>query len=101
MHPDIMLGRAAFRPVDDELEPEETPKQRARRELKKRMTAERLSRQKTGGTNPEKGCTPPAHPVHPRGRRLQPTLAHALDSLLVRASPALRSKDRGTCHHPW
>ncbi len=33
----------------------ETPKQRARWELKKRMTDERLARQKTEGTNPEKG----------------------------------------------
>ena len=55
VHPDIKLGRAHFRPVDDQPEPEETPKQRARRELKKRMTAERLAKQKTGGTDPEKG----------------------------------------------
>ena len=57
VHPDIKMGRAHFRPVDDqpESEPEETPKQRARRELKKRMTEERLAKQKTEGTNPEKG----------------------------------------------
>ena len=57
VHPDIKLGRAHFRPVDDqpESEPAETPKQRARRELKKRMTDERLAKQKTEGTNPEKG----------------------------------------------
>ncbi|MBC2644673.1 MULTISPECIES: hypothetical protein [unclassified Rhodococcus (in: high G+C Gram-positive bacteria)] len=57
VHPDIVLGRATFRPVDDqpESEPKETPKQRARRELKKRMTEERLAKQKTEGTNPEKG----------------------------------------------
>jgi hypothetical protein len=44
-------------PVDDqpEGEPEETPKQRARRELKKRMIEERLAKQKTEGTNPEEG----------------------------------------------
>ncbi|SED97382.1 hypothetical protein [Rhodococcus koreensis] len=54
VHPDILLGRATFRPVDDEPEPEETPKQRARRELKKRMTEERLAKQKTGDTDPEK-----------------------------------------------
>ena len=52
VHPDIKLGRAHFRPVDDQ--PEETPKQRARRELKKRMTEERLAKQRTEGTNPEK-----------------------------------------------
>ena len=57
VHPDIKLGRAHFRPVHDqpESEPEETPKQRARLELKKRMTQERLAKQKTEGTNPEKG----------------------------------------------
>jgi hypothetical protein len=55
VHPDIKLGRAHFRPVDDQPEPEETPKQRARRELKKRMTDERLAKQKTEGTNAEKG----------------------------------------------
>jgi hypothetical protein len=52
VHPDIVLGRATFRPVDDEPEPEATPKQHARRELLKRMTEERLARQKTGDPNP-------------------------------------------------
>jgi hypothetical protein len=55
VRPEIVLGRATFRPVDDEPEPEETPSRRARRDLKKRMTDERLSKQKTGDTNPEKG----------------------------------------------
>ena len=45
VHPDIKLGRAHFRPVDEQPEPEETPKQRARRELKKRMT-ERAARER-------------------------------------------------------
>ncbi|WP_043777720.1 hypothetical protein [Rhodococcus sp. JVH1] len=56
VHPEIKLGRAHFRPVGvEQPEPEETPKQRARRELKKRMTDERLSKQRTGGPDPEKG----------------------------------------------
>lgn len=55
VHPDIVLGRATFRPVDDEAEPKETPKQRARRELKKKMTEERLAKEKTGDTDPDKG----------------------------------------------
>ena len=55
VHPDIKLGRANFRPVDDEPEPEETPKQRARRELKLRLGAELRAKEKTGDTNPEKG----------------------------------------------
>nr|GLK35438.1 hypothetical protein GCM10017611_22910 [Rhodococcus wratislaviensis] len=101
MHPDIVLGRATFRAVDDEPEPEETPKLRARRELKERMTAEPLSRQKTGGTNPEKGEPEACTPVHPRGRRLQPTLAHALDSLLCSSVPGTPIRVSGTCHHPW
>lgn len=57
MHPDILLGsRAHFRPVDDEPEPEETPKQRARRELKMRLGAEKRAhekKEKSGDTNPE------------------------------------------------
>ncbi|MDF3311566.1 hypothetical protein P3H15_42060 [Rhodococcus sp. T2V] len=58
MHPDIKLGRAHYRPVDDESEPEETPKQRARRELKMRLSAEKRAREKkekTGDTNPQQG----------------------------------------------
>ncbi|RYD13990.1 MAG: hypothetical protein EOP90_15700 [Lysobacteraceae bacterium] len=55
VHPDIKLGRAHFRPVDDEPEPEETPKQRARRELKLRLGAELRAKEKTGDTDPEKG----------------------------------------------
>ncbi|MGV9867240.1 hypothetical protein [Rhodococcus koreensis] len=51
VHPDIVLGRAHYRPVDDEPEPVETPKQRARRELKKRMAEERLAKEKTGDTD--------------------------------------------------
>ncbi|MDV7246385.1 MULTISPECIES: hypothetical protein [Rhodococcus] len=58
MNPDVLLGsRAHFRPVDDEPEREETPKQRARRELKTRLGAEKRAREKkkekTGDTNPE------------------------------------------------
>lgn len=55
VHPDIKLGRAHYRPADDEPEPEETPKQRARRELKKKMTEERLAKEKAGGTDPDQG----------------------------------------------
>ncbi|MFC9362552.1 hypothetical protein ACFTZB_39010 [Rhodococcus sp. NPDC057014] len=58
MHPDIKLGRAQYRPVDDKPEPEETPKQRARRELKMRLSAEKRTREKkekTGDTNPQQG----------------------------------------------
>ncbi|WAM19176.1 hypothetical protein [Rhodococcus sp. JS3073] len=55
VHPDIKLGRATFRPVDDEPEPEETPKQRARRELKLRLGVELRAKEETGETNPEKG----------------------------------------------
>jgi len=55
VHPDIKLGRATFRPVDDEPEPVETPKQRARRELKLRLGAELRAKEETGDTNPEKG----------------------------------------------
>ena len=47
VHPDIKLGRVTFRQVDDtEPEPEETPKQRARRELKMKLGAERQAREK-------------------------------------------------------
>ncbi|QYA99733.1 hypothetical protein I1A62_00675 (plasmid) [Rhodococcus sp. USK10] len=53
VHPDIKLGRARFRPVEECEPAEETPKQRARRELKKKMTEERLAKEKTGGTDPE------------------------------------------------
>ncbi len=55
VHPDIKLGRATFRPVDDEPEPEETPKQRARHELKLRLGAELRAKEETGDPNPEKG----------------------------------------------
>lgn len=55
VHPDILLRRAHYRPVDDE-DVEETPKQRARRALTKRLGAEKRAREKeekTGDTNPE------------------------------------------------
>ncbi|MDT2006934.1 hypothetical protein FXW78_24510 [Rhodococcus opacus] len=57
VHPDIKLGRAHFRPVDDQPggEPVETPKQRARRELKLRLGAELRAKEETGDTNPEEG----------------------------------------------
>ncbi|WP_240960545.1 hypothetical protein [Rhodococcus sp. A14] len=57
VHPDIKR-RATFRPVVDdqpEGEPVETPKQRARRELKLRLGAELRAKEETGDTNPEKG----------------------------------------------
>lgn len=56
-NPAILLQGAHYRPADEQSvsEVEEAPKQRARRELKKRMTDERLAKQKTEGTNPEKG----------------------------------------------
>ena len=57
VNPDILLRRAHYRPVD-EPEPEETPKQRARRELKMRLSAEKRAREKiekTGDTNPQQG----------------------------------------------
>lgn len=57
MHPDIKLGRAHYRPVD-EPEPEETPRQRARRELAMRLGAEKRARErkeKTGDTNSQQG----------------------------------------------
>ncbi|NHU42162.1 hypothetical protein [Rhodococcus sp. A14] len=57
-NPAILLQGAHYRPADEQSvseAEEETPKQRARRELKKRMTDERLAKQKTEGTNPEKG----------------------------------------------
>lgn len=53
MHPDIKLGRAHYRPVDDdEPEPVETPKQRARRELKKEDGRGAARERKTGDTDP-------------------------------------------------
>ncbi|MFE7423701.1 hypothetical protein [Rhodococcus sp. NPDC057529] len=58
VNPDILLRRARYRPVDDEPEPEETPKQRVRRELKVRLSAEKRAREKkekTGDTNPQQG----------------------------------------------
>jgi hypothetical protein len=57
VNPDIISGRAVYRPVDDSpaVEPVETPKQRARRELKKRMTEERERKKKTGDAPTEKG----------------------------------------------
>ncbi|MFD7011188.1 hypothetical protein [Rhodococcus jostii] len=55
VHPDIKLGRARFRPVDESDPVEQTPRQRARREQLRRMTQERLAKQKTGDIDPEKG----------------------------------------------
>ncbi|MDF3313063.1 hypothetical protein P3H15_50030 [Rhodococcus sp. T2V] len=55
VHPDIKLGRATFRPVDESEPVEQTPRQRARREQLRRVTEQRLAKQKTGDTDPEKG----------------------------------------------
>ncbi len=51
----------------------ETPKQCAHWELKKRMPAERLSRQKPEASTRE-GVTPPAHPVYPSVAESHPFL---------------------------
>ncbi|MFC9355849.1 hypothetical protein ACFTZB_04580 [Rhodococcus sp. NPDC057014] len=55
VHPDIKLGRATVRPVDESDPVKQTPRQRARREQLRRMTQERLAKQKTGDTDPGKG----------------------------------------------
>ncbi len=66
VHPDIKLGRATFRTVDESEPVEQTPPATgpagATAASDRRTAGERENRRH----RPEKGRTPPAHPVQPQ-----------------------------------